>query len=83
MDDDFEVRFEGRIDIGLSNDPRMKMMPPVYNENELTTYVGVMIKSKIYMIELIARIIDRNNVDDRSSRSLILPESDDEQSQPQ
>jgi hypothetical protein len=29
MDEGSEVRFEGRIDIGSSNDPRMKMMSSV------------------------------------------------------
>jgi hypothetical protein len=47
MDEGCEVRFEGRIDIGLSNDPQMKMISPVYNEKEWTTYVGVVMKSEI------------------------------------
>jgi hypothetical protein len=34
MDEGCEVRFEGRIDIGLSNDPRMKMMPLICDEKE-------------------------------------------------
>jgi hypothetical protein len=40
MDEGCEVRFEGRIDIGSSNDPRMRTMPSVCNEKEWTTYVG-------------------------------------------
>jgi hypothetical protein len=32
MDEGFEAQFEGQIDIGLSNGPRMKMMSPVCNE---------------------------------------------------
>jgi hypothetical protein len=34
MDEGCEVRFEGRIDIELSNGPRMKTMSPVYVEKE-------------------------------------------------
>jgi hypothetical protein len=34
MDEDCEVRFEGRIDIGSSNGPRMKMISPVCDEKE-------------------------------------------------
>jgi hypothetical protein len=34
MDECCEVRFQGRIDIGSSTGPRMKMMSPVYNEIE-------------------------------------------------
>jgi hypothetical protein len=39
------------------------MMPPVCNENELTTYVGVVIKSEICGIELVARMVAWNDVD--------------------
>jgi hypothetical protein len=58
MDEGCEVLFEGRIDIGSSNDPRMKMMSPICNEKEWTTYVGVVMKSEIHGIELFARMID-------------------------
>ncbi len=34
LDEGSEVCFEGRIDIGSSNGPRMKTMSPVCNENE-------------------------------------------------
>jgi hypothetical protein len=34
MDECCEVRFEGRIDIGSSNAPRMKTMSPVCDEKE-------------------------------------------------
>jgi hypothetical protein len=44
IDEGCEVRFEGRIDIGSSNDPRMKTMSPVCDENEWTTCVGVVMK---------------------------------------
>jgi hypothetical protein len=74
MDEGCEVRFEGRIDIGSSNDPRMKMISPVCNENELTAYVRVMMKSEIRGIELVARMVARNDVGDESSRSPTLPE---------
>jgi hypothetical protein len=78
MDEGCEVRFEGRIDIGLSNGLRMKTMSPVYDENEWTTYTGVVMKSEIHMIEL-ARMVAYNNVGDENSRSLILPAAIDEQ----
>jgi hypothetical protein len=44
MDEGCEVRFAGRIDIGSSNGLRMKMMSPVYDENEWIAYVGVVDK---------------------------------------
>jgi hypothetical protein len=56
MDEGSKVYFEGRIDIGLSNGPRMKTMSLVCNE-EWTTYVGVVMKSEIRGIELVARIV--------------------------
>jgi hypothetical protein len=51
----------------------MKMMSPVYDE-EWTTYVRVVMKSEIRGIELVARMVHRNNVGDKSSQSPILPE---------
>ena len=44
MDEGCEVRFEGRIDIGSSNGPRMKMMSPVCDENEWIACVSVVMK---------------------------------------
>jgi hypothetical protein len=73
-----EVLFEYRIDIGLSNGPRMKMMSPVCNE-EWTTYVGVVMKLEIHGIELFTKMVTRNDVGDESSQSLTLPEAIDEQ----
>jgi hypothetical protein len=77
MDEGFKVWFEGRIDIWLSNGPQMKIMSPVCNE-EWTTYVGVVRKSDIHEIELVTRMIDRNDVGDESSRLLMLLEVIDE-----
>jgi hypothetical protein len=79
MDVGFEVRFEGRIDIGSSNDPRMKMMSLVCNEKEWTTHIRVVMKSDICGIELVARMVGWNNVGDESSWSPMLPEVVDEQ----
>jgi hypothetical protein len=56
----------------------MKMMSPVYDE-EWTTYVGVVIKSEICGIELVTKLVARNNVGDKSSQSPTLPEAVDEQ----
>jgi hypothetical protein len=78
MDEGFEVCFKGQIDIGLSNDPQMKMMPPVFNEKEWTTYVGVVMKLEIREIEMAARMIGQNDAGDESSRSPTLPEAVDE-----
>jgi hypothetical protein len=79
MDEGWKICFEGRIDIGSSNDPRMKTMSLVCNEKEWSTYVGVVIKSEIHGIELVARMVARNDVGDESSRSLTLSEAVDEQ----
>jgi hypothetical protein len=79
MDEDCEVRFEGPIDIGSSNGPQMETMSSICDEKEWKTYVGVMIKSEIYGIELVARMVARNDVSDESSRSPTLPEAVDEQ----
>jgi hypothetical protein len=57
----------------------MKMMSPVYDEKEWTAYVGVVMKSDIHGIELVARLVARNDVGDKSSRSPTLPEAVDEQ----
>jgi hypothetical protein len=73
-----EVQFEGHIDIGSSIGPRMKTMSPVCDENEWTTYVGIVIKSEIHEIELVARMVARNDIVDESSLSPTLPEAVDE-----
>jgi hypothetical protein len=57
MDEGCEVWFEGRIDIGSSNDPRMKTMSPVSDEKEWTTYIRVVMKSEIHEIELVVRMV--------------------------
>jgi hypothetical protein len=44
MDEGCEVRFEGRIDIKSSNDPRMKTMSLVYNEKVWTMYASIVMK---------------------------------------
>jgi hypothetical protein len=74
-----EVRFEDRIDIWSSNDPLINIMSPVCNEKEWTAYVGIVMKSEIHGIELVAIIVVWNDVDDESSRSPTLPEAVDEQ----
>jgi hypothetical protein len=79
MDEGCEVWFEGRIDIRSSNGPRMKTMSPICDEKEWTTYVGVMIKSEIHGIELVVRMVSRNDIGDESSRSSTLPKAVDEQ----
>jgi hypothetical protein len=56
IDEGCEVRFEGQNDIGSSNGPRMKTMSPICKE-EWTTYIGVMTKSKIHGIALVARMV--------------------------
>jgi hypothetical protein len=66
MDEGCEVCFEGRIDIGSSNGPRMKTMSPVCNEKEWTTYVGVVMKSEIHGIWLVVRMVAQNDVGDES-----------------
>jgi hypothetical protein len=77
-DEGCEVWFEGRIDIRLSNGPQMKMISPVCDEKEWTTYVDVMMKSSIREIELVARMVACNDVSNESSRSPTLPEAVDE-----
>jgi hypothetical protein len=55
------------------------MISSVCNEKEWTTYVGVMIKSKIHGMELVARMVGQNDVGDENSQSLTLLEAIDEQ----
>jgi hypothetical protein len=74
-----EVRFGGQIDIGLRNAPRIKMMSPVCDEKEWTAYIGIVMKSEICRIELVVRMVARNDVGDESSRSPTFPEAVDEQ----
>jgi hypothetical protein len=57
----------------------MKTISPVCDEKEWTTYVGVVMKSEIRGIELVARMVTRNDVDNESAWSSILPEAVDEQ----
>jgi hypothetical protein len=78
MDEGCEVRFEGQIDIGSSNGLWMMMISPVCDE-EWTAYVGVVLKQDLHAIELVAKMVARNDVGDESSRSPILLEAVDEQ----
>jgi hypothetical protein len=73
------VSFEGQIDIGSSNDSRMKMISPVCNEKEWTWYLRVVMKSEIHGIELVARMVAQNDVSDKNSRSPTLPEAVDDE----
>jgi hypothetical protein len=57
----------------------MKMISSVCDEKEWTAYVGVVMKSKICGIELVAIMVVRNDIGDESSRSPTLPEAVDEQ----
>jgi hypothetical protein len=77
MDEDYEVSFECRIDIGSSNAPRMKTMSPICDEKEWAAYVGVVIKLEIHKIGLVTRMVTRNDVCDESSRSPTLLEAVD------
>jgi hypothetical protein len=79
MDEGCEVRFEDLIDIGSSNGSRMKTMSPVYAAKEWAAYVGVVMKSEICGIELVARMVARNDVGNESSQSPTLPKAVDEQ----
>jgi hypothetical protein len=63
---------------GRAMAPRMKTMSPICDE-EWITYVGVVMKSEIHEIELFARMVARNDVGDKSSLLLTLPEAVDEQ----
>jgi hypothetical protein len=78
MDECREVWFEGQIDITSSNGSRMKTMLTIYDE-EWTAYVGVVMKSEICGIELVARMVSQNDVGDESSQLPTLPEAVDEQ----
>jgi hypothetical protein len=75
MDEGFEVRFDGRIDIGSINNPWMKTMSLVCNEKEWTTYVRVMMKLEIHGIELLARMVGQNDFGDETSQSPTLPKA--------
>jgi hypothetical protein len=57
----------------------MKMISLIYDKNEWTTYVSVVIKSEICGIELAVRKVIRNYVGDKSSQSSALPKTVDEQ----
>jgi hypothetical protein len=57
----------------------MKMMLPFCNEMKWTTYVVVVMKSKIHRIELVARMVGQNDVGDESSQLPTLLKAVDEQ----
>jgi hypothetical protein len=56
----------------------MKTISLVCDE-EWTAYVGVVMKSEIHGVELVARMVVRNDVGDESYRSLTLHKVVDEQ----
>jgi hypothetical protein len=55
------------------------MISLVCNETEWTSYVRVVMKSEIRGIELVARMVGRNDAGDESSWSATLPEVINEQ----
>jgi hypothetical protein len=57
----------------------MKTISPVCNEVEWIMYVRVVMKSEIYGIELVVRMIAQNDVDDESFWLQTLPKAVDEQ----
>jgi hypothetical protein len=57
---------------------KVELMSPVCDKKEQITYVGVVMKSEIRGIELVARMVSRNDVGDESSWSPTLPEAVDE-----
>ena len=79
MEQSYDVCLEGQIDVGSSNGPRIKAMAPMCDENEWTAYVGVVMKSKVRSIELVARKVLRNVVCDENLYSPTLPDSVDQQ----
>jgi hypothetical protein len=61
IDENFNVRLEGQINVGSSNDPQMKTMSMMCNENEWTTYIRVVMKSEIRTVELVTTRLIRIN----------------------
>jgi hypothetical protein len=57
----------------------MKMISPICNEKEWSAYIGVVMKSEIREIELVAIMVAQNDAGDESSRSPTLPKAVDEQ----
>jgi hypothetical protein len=57
----------------------MKMMSLVCDKKEWTTYIGVVMKLEIRGIELVARMVARNDVGDESYQSPTLNGAVDEQ----
>jgi hypothetical protein len=76
--ENFDVWLEGWIDLGSSNGPWMKMKSAVCNENEWTTYVGVIMMSEFRAMELVATRVGRNIICDEISRSPTMSEAIDE-----
>jgi hypothetical protein len=58
----------------------MKMMSVMCNEKEWTAYIGVVLKSGIRVIELVATRVGRDVIGDESAPSPTLPKAVDEQS---
>jgi hypothetical protein len=54
-------------------------MSPVCNEKEWPMYVRVVIKLEIHRIELVARMVGQDDIDDESSRLPTLSDAVDEQ----
>ncbi|XP_062192984.1 uncharacterized protein LOC133896404 [Phragmites australis] len=55
-----DVSFEGRIDVGSSNGPRIKMKPPIGYDSEWKAYVKIVMDSKVRVMDLIVRKLVRD-----------------------
>jgi hypothetical protein len=78
LEENCDVRFEGRCDIGSSNGPRIKVMGLVCTEKDWETYVEVVTKFEVHGLELVATRVEQNVVCDECSRLPMLPEVVDE-----
>ncbi|TVT97098.1 hypothetical protein EJB05_57669, partial [Eragrostis curvula] len=55
IEEGVKLDFEGRIDVGSSNGPRMKIMAPVGSEEEWQAYVEIVMNSEVRALDLVVR----------------------------
>ena len=48
-----DVSFEGRIDVGSSNGPCIKMMAPIGSESEWEAYIKIVMESEVRVIDVV------------------------------
>ena len=62
--EEVDVSFEGRIDVGSSNGPCIKMMAPIGSESEWEAYIKIVMESEVRVIDMVVQKVVESSFSD-------------------